>query len=150
MLWAPEALHDFAARAPGLHALFKMTEEMLPATCALLGQKRMEWLRTLPLVRRLGPLALVHASPGDLWRAPLPDASDLELATTFNSLASPVAVYGHIHRPYVRELGAITVANTGSVSLSYDGDARASYLILDDAKASIRRVEYDIEREAGC
>ena len=42
----------------------------------------------------------------------------------------------------------MTVANTGSVSLSYDGDVRASYLILDGTSASIRRVDYDVEREA--
>jgi hypothetical protein len=41
----------------------------------------------------------------------------------------------------------MTVANTGSVSLSYDGDPRASYLLLEDSKPSIRRVEYDIDRE---
>ena len=45
----------------------------------------------------------------------------------------------------------ITVINTGSVSLSYDGDRRAAYLLLDDvsdnAKPSIRRVEYDLDRE---
>jgi hypothetical protein len=39
------------------------------------------------------------------------------------------------------------VANTGSVSLSYDGDRRASYLLLDDSGPAIRRVEYDIEAE---
>jgi len=39
------------------------------------------------------------------------------------------------------------VANSGSVSLSYDGDPRASYLLLDDGKPSIRRVEYDVDRE---
>lgn len=46
------------------------------------------------------------------------------------------------------------VANTGSVSLSYDGDRRASYLLLDDSKPAIRRVEYDLDRElqalSGC
>lgn len=147
MLWAPEALREFAARVPGLQALFKKIEEMIPATCAQLGQDRIEWLKTLPLVQRLGPLALVHASPGDLWRAPLPDSSNDQLRATFKPLASSVAAYGHIHRPYVRELVALTVTNTGSVSLSYDGDVRASYLILDDSKASIRRVEYEIERE---
>jgi hypothetical protein len=41
----------------------------------------------------------------------------------------------------------MTVANTGSVSLSYDGDRRAAYLLLDDSTATIRRVEYDVERE---
>ena len=48
----------------------------------------------------------------------------------------------------------MTVANTGSVSLSYDGDRRAAYLLLDESKPSIRRVEYDVDRElkalAGC
>ena len=39
------------------------------------------------------------------------------------------------------------VANTGSVSLSYDGDRRAAYLLLDDSKPAIRRVEYDVARE---
>ena len=33
------------------------------------------------------------------------------------------------------------------MSLSYDGDRRASYLLLDDGTPSIRRVEYDVERE---
>lgn len=46
------------------------------------------------------------------------------------------------------------VANTGSVSLSYDGDPRAAYLLLDESTPTIRRVEYDVYRElselAGC
>jgi hypothetical protein len=33
------------------------------------------------------------------------------------------------------------------VSLSYDGDPRAAYAIVDDGQITIRRVEYDIERE---
>ena len=46
------------------------------------------------------------------------------------------------------------VANTGSVSLSYDGDRRAAYLLLDDFTPAIRRVEYDVDKEikalSGC
>ena len=41
----------------------------------------------------------------------------------------------------------LLVANTGSVSLSYDGDPRAAYLLLDDFQPTIRRVEYDVDRE---
>jgi hypothetical protein len=37
---------------------------------------------------------------------------------------------------------------------SYDGDRRASYLLLDDSGPAIRRVEYDLDRElkalSGC
>jgi hypothetical protein len=39
------------------------------------------------------------------------------------------------------------VANTGSVSLSYDGDRRAAYLLLDESTPAIRRVEYDVDKE---
>jgi diadenosine tetraphosphatase ApaH/serine/threonine PP2A family protein phosphatase len=39
------------------------------------------------------------------------------------------------------------VANSGSVSLSYDGDRRAAYLLLNESKPAIRRVEYDVDRE---
>ena len=39
------------------------------------------------------------------------------------------------------------VVNTGSVSLSYDGDRRAAYLLLDESKPTIRRVQYDVDAE---
>ncbi len=42
----------------------------------------------------------------------------------------------------------MTVANTGSVSQSYDGDRRASYLVMEGESLTIRRVEYDVESEA--
>ena len=42
----------------------------------------------------------------------------------------------------------MVAANAGSVSLSYDGDPRASYLVLDGTNVTIQRVEYDLEREA--
>lgn len=92
--------------------------------------------------------ALVHASPGDLWRAPAPTADDTELARTYGPLSHKVVIYAHIHSPFVRHLAALTVANTGSVSLSLDSDNRASYLLLDSGFPHIRRVAYDIDAEA--
>jgi predicted phosphodiesterase len=148
MLWNPEDLNRLAAKFPKLQNILATFEEMIPITCAMLGEDRIRWLRTLPSLQRHGPLALVHASPDDLWRAPLPTASDSELQGVYGGLQVPIAVYAHIHRPFVRRLEAITVANTGSVSLSYDGDPRASYLLVDGPNVTIRRVEYDLEREA--
>ena len=78
----------------------------------------------------------------------MPEASDEELQSTYGALGASIVVYGHIHRPYIRRLQAMTVANTGSVSQSYDGDRRASYLLIDGESLMIRRVEYDVEREA--
>lgn len=63
-------------------------------------------------------------------------------------LGSSIVVYGHIHRPYIRRVGEMTVVNTGSVSQSYDEDRRASYVVIEGERVSIRRVEYDVESEA--
>jgi len=147
MLFMPESLKEFAKQSPKLQPLFTAVEEMAVATREALGEERLAWLRALPRVQIHGPMALVHASPGSPWRAPAPEASDTELESVYGSLGQPIAVYGHIHRSYIRSVSGMIVANTGSVSLSYDGARRAAYLLLDESKPAIRRVEYDVERE---
>jgi predicted phosphodiesterase len=154
MLWRPESLTEFANQAPQLEALWAATREIATATRDALGEERLAWLRGLPRIQTLGSMALVHASPESLWRSPAPEASDAELESTYGPLGRPIAVYAHIHRSYIRTVSGMIVANTGSVSLSYDGDRRAAYLLLDDSQPTIRRVEYDIDTElralSGC
>jgi putative phosphoesterase len=154
MLARPESLTEFATRNPKMRSLFDAIEEMAAATRAALGEDRLAWLGQLPRVQIHSPLALVHGTPESPWRAPSPEAGDAELESVYGPMGMPVAVYGHIHHSYFRRLSGITVANSGSVSLSYDGDRRASYLLLDGASPEIRRVEYDVETEvkalAGC
>lgn len=149
VLWRPQEQARQERRAPTLAALLRLIfQEYAPATRALLGEERVAWLRRLPARRRVEDLVLVHASPCDLWRAPMPDAEDDELLATYRPLDAATAVYGHIHRPYTRELARLTVANTGSAGMPWDGDARASYLLLEDGRPRLVRVEYDVEREA--
>jgi predicted phosphodiesterase len=147
MLSIPGSLKDFANQSPKLQSLFAVIEEMATATCEVLGEERLAWLRGLPRIQIHGPMALVHASPESPWRAPTHSASDAELESVYGPLGRPIAIYAHIHRSYVRSVSGMIVANTGSVSLSYDGDRRAAYLLLDDAKPAIRRVEYNVDRE---
>jgi len=125
---------------------------MAAATRSMLGEERIAWLRSLARVQIQGPMALLHASPESPWRAPTPEATDAELESVYGPLGQPVAVYAHIHRPYIRnvpnpQVRERLVVNTGSVGLSYDGDRRASYLLLDGPSPTIRRVEYDVEKE---
>ncbi len=148
MLWAPERLTEFAAKAPKLAPLLSRIQELIPPTLASIGEERLRWLKGLPQQYAGEGFSLVHASPDDCWRAPMPNASDDELLSTYASLRAPIVVYGHIHVPYIRRLPGMTVANTGSVSQSYDGDRRASYLVIDGETITIRRVEYDVESEA--
>ena len=152
MLWAPERLAEYAAANPKLAPILARVQETIPPTRASIGEERLRWLEGLPSLYSQPGFGLVHASPDDLWRAPMPDASDEELQSTYASLrdqfSSRVVIYGHIHRPYIRRLQDMTIANTGSVSQSYDGDRRASYLVIDGESITIRRVEYDVESEA--
>jgi len=148
VLWAPEEHERQLERAPALEPLLRLifTAYALD-TRERLGEERIQWLRGLPAEHRAEELTVVHAQPGDLWRAPLPDADDDELAAAYGSLGAERVGYGHIHRPYVRALDRLVVANAGSVGLSWDGDPRASYLLIDDGEPEIVRVQYDIEAE---
>lgn len=147
MLPEPKSFTEFASQSPQLEALWNAIGEMAAATREALGEERIAWLGALPRVQMHGPMALVHASPETTWRAPAHDAGDGTLEAVYSPLSRPVVIYGHIHRSFVRTVSGMIVANTGSVSLSYDGDARASYLLLDGSQPSIRRVEYDVASE---
>jgi diadenosine tetraphosphatase ApaH/serine/threonine PP2A family protein phosphatase len=148
LLWRPETLGEQIERAPKLEPLLRVIfEQHGPATSELLGEERLAWMRELPGELEDGELALVHAAPGDLWRAPMPDDRDADLLKAYAELDAEVVVYGHIHRPYVRDLGSMTVANSGSVGAPYDSDPRASYLLVDGSDAEVVRVAYDVERE---
>jgi Calcineurin-like phosphoesterase superfamily domain len=146
--FGPEGLAAFAARASKVVPLLSLIQELIPPTLESLGEERLRWLEGLPHEYSGEGFTLLHASPGDLWRAPMPDASGEELQSTYAPLRARIAVYGHIHRSYIRRLQGMTVANTGSVSQSHDGDRRASYLVIDGESVAIRRVEYDVESEA--
>ncbi|MFZ0818643.1 MAG: metallophosphoesterase family protein [Candidatus Acidiferrales bacterium] len=147
MLFMPESLNEFAKQTPSLKPLCLAFQEMAAVIRELLGEERLAWLRGLPRIQIHGPMAVVHASPENLWRAPMPAASDAELESVYGPLGQPIVIYAHIHRSYIRSVSGMTIANTGSVSLSYDGDRRAAYLLLDESGPAIRRVEYDVDRE---
>ena len=149
MLIRPDALEEFAGQSKGPAELWERVREIAAATRAVLGEERLEWLRGLPLAVALPGFALVHAQPGDCWRAPAADAPDAELERIYGPLGAPVAACGHTHLPSIRKLmgNPQLLVNTGSVGMPYDGDPQASYLLLEDEEASIRRVPYDVERE---
>jgi predicted phosphodiesterase len=152
MLVCPASLEKFAAKSSAPPSLWRAIRKMAEVTRAFLGEERLGWLRNLPPVHVSSPVALVHASPSDLWRAPAPDAPDADMEAVFGLIRQPVTVYAHIHRSFVRQVPSgrgqeFTLANTGSVSLSHDGDPRAAYLVVEEGKATIRRVEYDMDKE---
>jgi len=115
-------------------------------TRELLGAERVAWLTGQPMEWPGEGVAVVHAVPGNCWPVVAHDASDSVLQDTYGPLGVPVAVYGHIHHASVRRLAGLTVVNSGSLSLSLDGDVRATYAVVEDGHVEHRRVAYDVER----
>jgi putative phosphoesterase len=148
VLWNPDRVTEHL-QGPSFQRLREIVSRHIAASLDAIGGERLEWLRGLPLRWSGSGLTVVHAGPDDVWHSPSADASEEELVNAYAALGTPRVVYGHIHRSFVRRLPSFTLANSGSVTLSYDGDPRAAYAVVDDDQIAIRRVEYDIEREVG-
>jgi predicted phosphodiesterase len=109
----PKTLEEFADQSPAPQSLWDAVREMTEFTRAVLGEERIAWLGALPRVVIHLPIALVHASPASAWHSPLAGASNSEFESTYLPLGQAIAVYGHIHQPFVRDVAGLTVINTG-------------------------------------
>lgn len=117
-----------------------------------LGPERVDWLRRLPAERRWrdadDTLVLTcHGSPGS-QTAGLDQA--LDPTVTLERVArtdARVIVCGHTHLPEVRDLGWKVIVNDGSAGYAFDGEASASWALIDledgEVRAEIRRTAFD-------
>jgi len=129
-----------------------LAEATLAVHRELLSNDDLTFLGSLPLTVSLreGDVTffVVHASPGDhLYSYALtPTASADRLRTEVESVSADCIVLGHTHLPMVRSVGAQVVVNPGSAGQPRDGDPGASYAVLHDGEAMLRRVAYDVDR----
>lgn len=117
-----------------------------------LGEERLDWLRRLPAERRYrtgDTLTLVcHASPGSQTSG---FDQTLDPTVTIERVArtdARVIACGHTHIPEVRDLGWKVIVNDGSAGYAFDGEATASWalidLVEDGVQAEIRRTAFDL------
>jgi predicted phosphodiesterase len=144
---ADTARRGFAEGAPD------EVQESLRWTVARLQPVDLRAFTDLPfaLVGEPLPVQLYHASPAGDEKGVWPDTPEGEIPELFASVPGRVFVVSHTHIAGERRSGDLRVLNTGSVGLPYDGDSRASYLVLEgdgesDPSATWRRVSYDRER----
>jgi putative phosphoesterase len=133
-----------------------------------LGQRSVDWtlantgpaakafMRGLPFDLRFTvgetSVRLVHGSPRKVNEYLFEDKP----ASLYERLAAQVdedvLVFGHTHKPWIREHGGVLFVNCGSVGKPKDGDPRGAFAILEDAgggfSARIERVGYDAEAVA--
>lgn len=136
-----------------------------PWAAEQLGTTGLQFLADLPyqqlfrFSQRQAILA-VHGSPRSDEEGIRPNMSDIELDALLDNPSSSfstqtegqynILLCGHTHIPVNRVMRWQRIINTGSVGLPFDGDQRASYVILSvhsdgNYEIEFRRVTYDIE-----
>jgi putative phosphoesterase len=72
------------------------------------------------------------------------------IADCLNIIEAEIIMCGHIHMPYIKNLGKKIILNPGSVGEPLDNDTRASYMKIENKngrlKYSIERIEYNIDK----
>jgi predicted phosphodiesterase len=90
---------------------------------------------------------LVHGSPRKVNEYLFEDKPARLYERLARSEDDAALVFGHTHKPWVREHGGVLFVNCGSVGKPKDGDARGAFAVLrpgaDGIAASIERVCYD-------
>jgi putative phosphoesterase len=92
---------------------------------------------------------LVHGSPRRMNEYLFEDRDPRTLARIAQGAEAEVLVFGHTHKPWLREIENVLFINDGSVGKPKDRDPRAAWALLtvDAAKpiqVAIRRVPYDV------
>jgi putative phosphoesterase len=114
-------------------------------------QRSKDFMRGLPFDVRFTvgetDVHLVHGSPRKVNEYLFEDKP----ARLYQRLAAAeeadVLVFGHTHKPWVREYGGVLFVNCGSIGKPKDGDPRGAFAVLEEdgsaMRVSIERVEYD-------
>jgi predicted phosphodiesterase len=124
-----------------------------PWTAQQLGEEGLAFLADLPQIQYLRQLFIlaVHGTPYSDEGNIRPDTPVGELELMLS--AAPIfrlLLCGHTHLPTERIVNSRRLVNVGSVGLPFDGDPRASYVLvgltaLGDYQIDFRRVPYDVE-----
>jgi putative phosphoesterase len=129
----------------------ELGQQSVAWTLAHTEQPAKDFMRGLPFDLHFEvaatPVHLVHGSPRKVNEYLFEDKP----ASLYERLAAAeqdrALVFGHTHKPWVREHGGVLFVNCGSVGKPKDGDPRAAFAVLQDAgvglEVTIERVEYD-------
>jgi putative phosphoesterase len=92
---------------------------------------------------------LVHGSPRRMNEYLFEDRDPRSLARIAQGADTDVLIFGHTHKPWLREIEDVLFVNDGSVGKPKDGDTRAAWSLLTvnpgkPVQVEIRRVPYDV------
>jgi len=129
----------------------ELGQESVAWTLQHSDQAAKDFMRELPFDLRfpVGSVGvhLVHGSPRKVNEYLFEDKPASLYERLADAEKDSVLVFGHTHKPWVREHGAVLFVNCGSVGKPKDGDRRGAFAVLGPARgsvqATIERVGYD-------
>lgn len=128
--------------------LKRLASATRPLHWETLNRAQLRYLAKLPVMRweELDGLrfTMVHATPRDPMDEYLAD-NQAVWKLRISGLQTDFLLVGHTHIPYILDVEGTTVLNPGSVGQPRDGDPRLSYAVIENGRATIRRIEYDIQ-----
>jgi putative phosphoesterase len=94
-------------------------------------------------------LRLVHGSPRRMNEYMFEDRDPRSLERIARDADCDLLLFGHTHKPWVREIAGVFFVNDGSAGKPKDGDPRAAWVLLtlsagQPPLVEIRRVAYDV------
>ena len=126
-----------------------------PWTARQLGRPGLEFLAELPKQQllRFSPqhtVLAVHGSPRSDEENIRVDTPEQQLGEMLGWNNYNLLLCAHTHLPCDRMVAGRRIVNVGSVGLPFDGDRRASYILIKllpwgDYQIEFRRVVYDVE-----
>jgi predicted phosphodiesterase len=125
-------------------------------TLAHTGRRSKDYMLGLPFDRRFTvgghPVHLVHGSPRRVNEYLFEDKPDSLYERLAAAEDAEALVFGHTHKPWVRDVGGVRFVNCGSVGKPKDGDPRGAFALLEPGRGgvavTIERVAYDAEAVA--
>ena len=130
----------------------ELGQQSVAWTLANTDQSAKDFMRGLPFDLRFGvgdrQIHLVHGSPRKVNEYLFEDKPDRLYERLAAAEDASVLVFGHTHKPWVREHGGVLFVNCGSVGKPKDGDPRGAFAVLRGTEVTIERVAYDAESVA--
>lgn len=131
-----------------VHAVEWTRKNISPENLSYIASLRTEVTWTIDGAK----VALAHGSPRDpLNEYIYPDTAEFILRSLVEDSGGTILLLGHTHVPFVRKFDSMLLGNPGGVGQPRDGDARASYAILEpfsEPEFQIHRVVYDVDAAA--
>ncbi|MGP4106319.1 metallophosphoesterase family protein [Virgibacillus sp. L01] len=120
-------------------------------TYSKLNSDSIDYLSQLPTELNLDysnfKIHAFHATPLSLFDVVQPHELDDVTEEKLMKRDADLYIYGHIHKPYIRNVNGKCIVNTGSIGLPFDGLSMASYVVVNVEKnsfqVSIVRVKYN-------